>query len=364
MSDEQLGRLREQIDQLDDQMLKLLNKRAEHVIKVGEVKSQDKSAEETSFYRPEREAQILQRLRQLNEGPLSDKQVALIFREVISMSLALEQSLTVSYLGPEGTYSHSAALKQFGQSIRVRPESSIFDVFQSVETEVSHFGVVPVENSTEGAVNQTFDSLIESDLRICNEVSLPIHHAFMAKAATDLESLETIYSHEQSLAQCRRWLRKHYPQTKTQAVSSNGEAARLVAQEAKTAAIAGELAARQFDLEIIHRNIEDQRSNATRFFVLSRQKVAQSGQDKTSILVYAANRAGSLLDVLTPFKRLEISLTRIVSRPAPAGNWSYVFFIDFDGHEDDEIVKEALSEVRSQTYDLKILGSYPRSTVA
>ena len=361
MEEDKLAELRAKIDDIDRQLIELLNHRAQCVIEVGEVKSKEENFEQASVFRPEREAQILQRIRDLNEGPLSDDQVELLFREIISMSIAFQQPISVAYLGPVGTYSHSAAIKQFGRSTTVRPQPSIQDVFHQVETENAHYGVVPVENSTEGAVNQTLDCFIDSELRVCGEVNLPIHHALMAQRGVKIESIQKIYSHEQSLAQCRNWLREHISDVPTQAVVSNAEAARLASLEENVAAIAGELAADQFQLDLLHSNIEDQASNATRFFVLGKQNVPPSGSDKTSLLVNTANRSGALVEVLSPFQRHGISLTRVVTRPARSGNWSYVFFIDFDGHAEDDSVASVLEEVRSVAYDLKILGSYPRA---
>lgn len=364
MSDDQLNHLRSQIDRIDDQLLELISERNSYAIEIGKIKTQNRGDTEVSFFRPEREINLLSRLIERNKGPLTAEQIEKIFREIISTSLALEQPLSIAFLGPEGTYSHSASLKQFGSSALLRSESSIFDVFQSVENETAHFGVVPVENSTEGAVNQTLDALIDTDLYICSEVNLPIHHAFLILPGAQTDEIDVIYSHEQSLAQCRDWLRQHYPSTPTKSVSSNGEAAQLVSQDSRAAAIAGELAAQEFNLEIVHRRIEDKRFNATRFFVLGRQRSIPSGMDKTSILVYTANRAGALLEVLMPFDEYGINLSRVVSRPAPAGQWSYVFFIDFDGHVEDQGIKTVLSEIREVAFDVKILGSYPRTLEA
>ena len=361
MEQDKLAELRARIDEIDRQLIELLNRRTQCVIEVGEVKSKEENFEQGRVFRPEREAQILQRIRDLNDGPLSDDQVELLFREVISMSISFQQPISVAYLGPVGTYSHSAAIKQFGRSTTVRPQPSIQDVFHQVETDNAHYGVVPVENSTEGAVNQTLDCFIDSNLRVCGEVNLPIHHALMAQRGVEVKSIQKIYSHEQSLAQCRNWLRENLPEIQTQAVVSNAEAARLASLEENVAAIAGELAADQFQLDLLHSNIEDQASNATRFFVLGKQNVPPSGSDKTSLLVNTANRSGALVEVLSPFQRHGISLTRVVTRPARSGNWSYVFFIDFDGHAEEESVASVLEEVRSVAYDLKILGSYPRA---
>ena len=361
MEEDKLAELRAKIDKIDNQLIELLNDRTRCVIEVGQVKAKDENSERGGVFRPEREAQILQRIRDLNEGPLSDDQVELLFREVISMSIAFQQPISVAYLGPVGTYSHSAAIKQFGRSTTVRPQPSIQDVFHQVETDNAHYGVVPVENSTEGAVNQTLDCFIDSNLRVCGEVNLPIHHALMAQRGVEVESIQKIYSHEQSLAQCRNWLRENLPEVQSQAVVSNAEAARLASLEENVAAIAGELAADQFQLDLLQTNIEDQASNATRFFVLGKQNVSPSGSDKTSLLVNTANRSGALVEVLSPFQRHGISLSRVVTRPARSGNWSYVFFIDFDGHAEEESVATVLDEVRSVAYDLKILGSYPRA---
>ena len=361
MEQDRLAELRAKIDEIDHKLIELLNRRTECAIEIGELKAKDEDSERVSAFRPEREAQILQRIRDLNEGPLSDEQVELLFREVISMSIAFQQPISVAYLGPMGTYSHSAAIKQFGRSTTVRPQPSIQDVFHQVETDGVNYGVVPVENSTEGAVNQTLDCFIDSNLKVCAELNLPIHHALMAKKGVEADSIQKVYSHEQSLAQCRNWLREHLPDVPTQAVASNSEAARLASMEDNTAAIAGELAADQFQLNMLHSNIEDQASNATRFFVLGKQDVSPSGSDKTSLLVNTPNRSGALVEVLSPFQRHGISLSRVVTRPARSGNWSYVFFIDFDGHAHEESVATVLEEVRSVAYDLKILGSYPRA---
>lgn len=361
MEHDRLAELRGKIDEIDHKLVELLNRRTECAIEIGEIKAKEEDFERVNAFRPEREAQILQRIRDLNDGPLSDAQVELIFREVISTSIAFQQPISVAYLGPVGTYSHSAAIKQFGQSTKVRPQPSIQDVFHQVETDSANYGVVPVENSTEGAVNQTLDCFIDSNLKVCAEVNLPIHHVLMAQKGVEDDSIEKIYSHEQSLAQCRNWLREHFPDVPKQAVASNSEAARLASSEENTAAIAGELAADQFQLNVLHTNIEDQASNATRFFVLGKQDVSPSGSDKTSLLVNTPNRSGALVEVLSPFQRHGISLSRVVTRPARSGNWSYVFFIDFDGHSQEESVATVLEEVRSVAYDVKILGSYPRA---
>lgn len=361
MVSDKLQAIREKIDAIDAQLVELLNRRARCVIDVAEEKQKQTGSEKFAVVRPEREAQLLRRAVGLNNGPLSDDQIEMIFHEIISMTLTFQQEVSVAYLGPVGTYSHSAALKQFGHSISVRAQPSIHDVFHAVESDRTNYGVVPVENSSEGAVNQTLDCFIESDLNVCAEINLPIHHALMAPQGLNKDGIRTIYSHEQSLAQCRNWIRSNLPTVKTQAVASNAEAARLVSGTKDAAAIAGEPAAAEFELNVLETRIEDRASNATRFFVLGKQHDEPSGDDKTSILVYAANRSGSLVDVLSPFKKHDISLTRVISRPAPSGNWSYVFFIDFDGHQNDEVVATVLGELRNVAFDVKLLGSYPRA---
>lgn len=357
-----LEQLRARIDEVDGKLLELLNERMGIVIEVGKLKEKEKDSDLVVF-RPEREATLVRRILANNQGPLTNDQLKYLIREVVSLSITFQQPLKIAFLGPVGTYTHSAALEQFGKSAELLPQSSIQDVFRAVDTETANYGVVPVENSTEGAVNQTHDLFFRYDLRVCAEIDIPIHHALMASKGGEAESLKKIYSHEQSIAQCRNWLQTNFPNTDIETVSSNGEAARLASIEEGTAAIAGESAAKQFDLEILHKRIEDQESNTTRFFVLGRQHVPSSGEDRTSLLLFAPNRAGALVDLLSPFQTHNISLSRVVSRPAPIGQWSYAFFIDFDGHVDDENVAKALAEVRQVAYEVKVLGSYPRANM-
>ncbi len=361
MAKKRLDQLRDRIDEIDDQLIDLLNQRFDCVKDVGEAKADDSGDGEVVIYRPERETQILQRLIARNHGPLSDAQLEMFFREIFSLAVEYQQPRSVSYLGPQGTYTHHAALKQFGRSAKVHSAPSIYDVFHAVASRRTNFGVVPVENSTEGAVNQTLDCFMDVDVVICAEVSLPIHHALLASSGVTMESISTIYSHEQSLAQCRNWIRERLPNAQLRPIVSNGEAARLASIEENAGAIAGEIAAEQFSLEILASHIEDQATNATRFLVLGNHKVKPSGFDKTSLLVHTPNQTGALVEVLSPFQRHDISLTRVVTRPARSGKWSYVFFIDFDGHEEDEPVASVLHEVRKIAFDLKVLGSYPRA---
>lgn len=360
--DDKLGPLRERIDNIDQSLLRLLNERAQCALEVGEVKQGSASDEPPVFYRPEREAQILKRLMGDNPGPLTDRDVAGLFREIISCCLNLELPLTVAYFGPEGTYTEAAAIKQFGHFATTRPLASIDEVFREVESQAAHYGVVPVENSTEGMVNHTLDCFLTSKVKICAEVEMPIHHALMRHEQATGE-IEQIVSHAQSLAQCRGWLDQNYPGVPRIVVASNAEAARQAAENPALAAIAGEMAAERYSLRMLSMRIEDQPDNKTRFLVLGNQDVAPSGKDKTSLLVSMRNEPGALLRVLEPFEANGIDLTRIETRPARTGDWSYVFFIDFDGHQKDERAAKAINEIASIAFEVRSLGSYPQAVV-
>ncbi|MEM6709934.1 MAG: prephenate dehydratase [Pseudomonadota bacterium] len=363
-TDARLGELRQRIDAIDEQLQTLLNERAQCALDVGEVKQAVESAHSNPvFFRPEREAQILTRIQERNEGPLPDSAVATLFREIISCCLSLEQPLTIAYLGPSGTYTEAAATKQFGHFATTRAQGSIDEVFRAVEAGTVHYGVVPVENSTEGMVNHTLDCFMDSQLRICAEVELPIHHSFLAPAAVDAEAIVEVVSHAQSLAQCRAWLDNNYPNAQRTAVASNGEAARLVSERSDAAAIASAVAGERYGLRALANNIEDQADNKTRFLVIGQQRVGPSGRDKTSIIVSTRNEPGALYKVLGPFHRHEISLSRIETRPARSGNWSYVFFIDLEGHEGDPLVRTALNDVETVAMEVRVLGSYPQAVV-
>jgi chorismate mutase/prephenate dehydratase len=357
-----LDAVRERIDAIDHDLTRLLNERAACALKVGEIKQADPSGEAPVYYRPEREAQILKRIKAENQGPLTDDDLARLFREVLSCCLNLEQPLTIAYLGPAGTYTETAAIKQFGHFARTRSMASIDEVFREVESEGVHYGVVPVENSTEGMVNHTLDCFMESSLNICAEVELPIHHALLV-SSTEGPEIDEIVSHSQSLAQCRSWLDAHYPGVPRTPVNSNAEAARLVADHPGKAAIAGEVAAERYGLRIVASNIEDHAGNKTRFLVIGKQKVGPSGHDKTSLLVSTRNEPGALYQVLGPFHNHGISLSRIETRPAKSGSWSYVFFIDFDGHQSDPAIQAVLKEVGEVAMEVRPLGSYPQAVV-
>ena len=356
-----LKAIRDRIDGIDDQIARLLNERAQAAIDTAAIKATESGGGKTVYYRPEREAQVFARLRAANEGPLTDRDVERLFRTIISCCRALEQPLTIAFLGPHGTYSEAAAREQFGAFVRTRALASVDEVFREVEADAANYGVVPVENSTEGMVNHTLDCFMGSPLSICAEIELPIHHAFMVARGTDRSALEAICSHQQSLAQCRRWLDANYPGVARRPVASNAEAARLATETTGVAAIAGEMAAERYGLDIVHANIEDEADNKTRFLVVGDQDVPACGSDRTSILVSTRNAPGALYSVLEPFNRHGISLSRVETRPSRGSNWTYVFFIDFEGHKTDAPVASALADVRKVAVELKLLGSYPRA---
>jgi len=357
---ENLKPLRNQIDRIDSELLRLLNERAQCAVEIGQIKGQQKKEhEEIVFYRPERVAQVLERLSKENSGPLGLEQVSAIFREVMSSCLSLEQVLRVSYLGPRGTFSEAAALKQFGQSVETLPFLSIDEVFRAVESSSVDFGVVPVENSTEGMVNLTLDCFVKSGLQICAEIEIPIHQCLLRKVGANGD-IKEILSHPQSLAQCRIWLDSQYREVPRRSVASNAEAARLAAEDESVVAVGGQIAATQYGLSIEASNIEDNPTNKTRFLVIGRQISSMSDSDKTSILVAVNNKPGALHQVLEPFRDLEIGLSRIETRPSGTGDWSYFFFIDFDGHILDPKIEQVLSTVGDLALNLKVLGSYPK----
>ncbi len=355
-SNKKLEAIRHEIDELDVELLALVNRRAGLAKKVAEVKDDEGSAH---YYRPEREAEVLRSLVEGNDGPLPGEHIARIFQEIVSACRALQKPLAVAYLGPEGTFSERAALKHFGHAIDSRPVDSIGAVFRQVESGGGDYGVVPIENSTEGVVGHTLDLFVSSELSICGEVELRIHHCLMAKGGS-LADIAKIYSHQQSFAQCRRWLDANLPQAKQETVSSNAEAARRAAAQSGCAAIAGEAVADDYRLRVLASNIEDEPGNTTRFVVIGRQVAGATGRDKTSVLFSSKDRPGALYELLQSFKKRDINMTRIESRPSRRGNWSYVFYVDFDGHVADANVGAALAELQELAPFFKSLGSYPR----
>ena len=366
-----LEQMRGEIDGIDQEIQALLNRRAQCAEAVAGIKQAEAQAArerggadgEVAFYRPEREAQMLGRIKERNAGPLPDEHVAHIFREIISACLALEKPLQVAYLGPEGTFTQAAAIKHFGHAVASVPQATIDSVFNQVEARDCNYGVVPVENSTEGMVSHTLDNFMESTLKICGEVEMQIHHHLLAAPTTEAADIARICAHQQSLAQCRGWLEQYWPQAEQLAVSSNGEAARLAASSPGVAAIAGDMAAEQYGLEKLYENIEDSSHNSTRFLVIGRGDIPPSGNDKTSIIVSSRNRPGALFNLLEPFRNADISLTRIDTRPSRTEKWAYVFFIEFEGHLQDEKIAGIMRELEEQSILLKPLGSYPRAVL-
>ena len=353
---QELGELREGIDTIDGELLRLINERAKLAHRIGEIKH-------GNIYRPEREAQVLRRVAERNPGPLSAAAAQRIVREVMSACLALEQPLTIAYLGPAGTYSESAARKHFGGAPTLLPCPGIDDVFRVIEAGNAHYGVVPIENSSEGAIGRSLDLLLSSPLRICGEINLPIHHNLMSRCAA-VGDIVRIYSHAQSLAQCHEWLNRNLPLAPRVPVASNAEAARLAAGEAGAAAVAGEAAAELYALPILAANIEDDPNNTTRFVVVSVHDAGISGPDRTSLVCSAQNRPGAVYQLLAPFADNGVSMSRLESRPARGfggSRWEYVFYIDIEGHRSDPAVARALEELRHRAGFVKELGSYPRA---
>jgi len=355
-----LASLRDKIDEIDLQIMRSISERAHCAQQVAEVK---KGQGDQAYYKPEREAQVLRQVMDNNKGPLGNEDMARLFRQIMSACLALEQPIKVAYLGPEGTFTQEAALKHFGDSAISVPQSAIDEVFREVLAGSCHYGVVPVENSTEGVISHTLDSFMDSSLKICGEVELRIHQHFMIGANTNKDNITRVYSHAQSLAQCRQWLNANYPAIDRVAVSSNAEAAKRVQGEWNSAAIAGDMASELYDLQKLWEKIEDRPDNSTRFLIIGREDVPRSGDDRTSIVVSVRNKPGALHDLLEPFRRHNVDMTRLESRPSRNSKWSYVFFIDFEGHTDDQPVADVLAELGSEVVELRVLGSYPQAVL-
>lgn len=358
---EQLKQHRDQIDEIDEQILKLINQRAHHARAIGALK------EDGVIYRPEREAQILRRLQSNNLGPLSAEAISNVFRAVMANCRALEKELAIAFLGPIGTYSEEAALKQFGQGRNAVVCGSIDEVFRTIEADQADYGVVPVENSTEGAIGLTLDLLQESPLKICGEITLAIHHGLLSKQS-DLRNISHVFSHAQSLAQCHEWLNKNLPNAKREAVTSNAYAAKMIhdlvsAEGTFAAAIASKRAAELFNLNVLAENIEDDPKNTTRFLVLGKHDVAVSGRDKTSLVMITKNKPGAMVELLQPLSKYGVSMTKLESRPSKQALWDYVFFVDIEGHQQDKTVQEALQEIAQRASLLRVLGSYPVAVI-
>ena len=356
----ELGRIRARIDEVDAALQELLSERAQLAQRVGISKHSD--GRTVDFYRPEREAEVLRAAIARNKGPLRDEEIIRLFREIMSACLAQQEPLKVAFLGPEGTFTQQAVFKQFGHSVRALALPTIEDVFHEVEAGSADFGIVPIENSTEGTVNHTLDRFLVSPLNICGEVELRIHQYLMGRMKS-LEHVQRLCSHQQSLAQCRQWLDENLPLVDRIAVSSNAEGARRARDEQGTAAIAPQAAAEVYGLDVLVAEIEDRPDNTTRFLVVGNKTFRPSGQDKTTLLVSQrkTDAPGALYMLLEPLARNSISMTRIESRPSRRGTWDYVFFIDIEGHVEDKAVAAALAELKRRASLFRVLGSYPRA---
>ena len=356
-----LSKIRERINTVDEKIQGLLNERAKYAQQVGVAKGELGAA--VDYYRPEREAEVLRKIVERNEGPLRDEEVLRLFREIMSACLAQQEPLKIGFLGPEGTFTQTAVFKHFGHSVRALPFHTIDEIFQEVESGVADFGVVPIENSTEGSVNNTLDMFLTSPLKIAGEIELRIEQHLLGRMK-GLENIERICAHEQSLAQCRGWLREYLPHVELIGMSSNAAGARRARDEEGTAAIGPDVAADVYDLKTLVTSIEDRSDNATRFLVVGRKLLAPSGNDKTTILVSTSDTgggAGVLHHLLKPLAEHNIVMTFIESRPSRRKNWDYVFFIDIDGHANESPVSEALAKLEKQCSLFRVLGAYPKA---
>src|ERR1700689_4211155 len=346
---------RQAIDKLDAQIVKLLNDRTRHVLEIGDIKL--KAGEE--IYAPHRERAVLQRLCKLNEAPITNDSLRAIYREIMSSALSLEKSMTIAYLGPEATFTHQAAIRRFGSSLRYASQKTIADVFTEVAKNRADYGVVPVENSTEGVVTHTLDMFVDSDLKIVAQIILPIQHCLVSNSKRS--QIKKLYGHPQTLAQCRNWVQNHLPDVEIIETSSNARSAELAAKEKNSAAIAGVLAAERYQLQILEQDIQDNAANATRFLVLGRQCSPPTGDDRTSLMVSVSDKVGALHEAIAAFRRFKINMTKIESRPSKRKAWEYFFFIDCDGHAQDKKVAGAIKILGKHCNFVKILGSYPKT---
>jgi len=351
-----LEELRKKIDDLDLQIVQLLNERARIVVEIGKLKS--KTAK--PVYAPDREKQVFEKIAQANKGPLPDRCLAAIWRELMSGSFVLERPLRIGYLGPQGSFSHTAAMLKFGQSVEYEPVADITSIFDEVSKGHCDLGLAPIENTMGGGVIETLDALIDSDVKVCAEVLMAIHHNLLANCS--LEEVEKIYSKPEVFSQCRSWLSTTFKDTQTVPVASTARAAQMAADEPNAAAIGSSVAAELYNLRIVCENIEDITNNVTRFLVIGREDAKPTGEDKTAILFSTAHKAGALADVLDVFKQYGINLTNIESRPSKKKQWEYYFFMDFFGHRTEKHVQDGLEEARKHCLQLSILGSFPRAT--
>lgn len=353
---DKLTPLREQIDAIDAQILDLLSRRGKIAQEVGHVKAETNAP----VFRPEREAQVLRGVAARNPGPLKDRDVQTIFREIMSSCRALEKRVTVAYLGPSGTFSEQAVYQQFGSAIETLPCVSIDEVFRATEAGTADFGVVPVENSSEGAINRTLDLMLATTTVISGEISIPVHHSLMTRTGS-MTGVTVVCAHSQALAQCQVWLNLHHPGIERRAVASNAEAAILASQDPTVAAIASEMAGEQYQLGVVQAHIQDDPHNRTRFAVIGSLETGPSGRDHTSIVLAVPNKAGAVYNLLAPLAKHGVSMTRFESRPARIGTWEYYFYVDVEGHQRDAGVARALGELKDNAAFFKVLGSYPQS---
>ena len=355
MKSNSLENLRSEIDELDQKIQLLISERANLAAKVALVKQKSKS--QTAFYRPEREAEVLSKVIKRNKSLLKDKDIALIFREIMSACLALEQPLKIAFLGPEGTYTQEAALKHFGHGVSPLDCGTVDEIFHQVETDNAQYGVVPIENSSNGVIGTSLDMLYSHDLNICGEVEIAVAHHLMMQDQS--QEIKVIYAHQQALDQCHRWLANHYPNTELRPVASNALGARMVKDEPNAAAIASKVALNIYGLQRVAKNIEDNAGNVTRFIVIGKDEVPMGMNDKTSLLVVTKHESGALFDLLEPFKDNNINMLQLARHPIPGVKWEYLFFIDIEGHQNNDNVKDAISKIKSKVSKLEILGSYP-----
>jgi chorismate mutase/prephenate dehydratase len=353
---DKLKPLREQIDAIDSQILDLLGRRAQLAQDVGHVKAETNAP----VFRPEREAQVLRAVAERNPGPLGATEVQTIFREIMSACRALEKRVTVAYLGPSGTFSEQAVYQQFGHAIETLPCVSIDEVFRATEAGTADFGVVPVENSSEGAINRTLDLMLTTTTTISGEVSIAVHHSLMTKSGS-MDGVTAICAHSQALAQCQAWLNLHFPGIERRAVASNAEAAIMASKDPTVAAIASEMAGEQYQLGVVQAHIQDDPHNRTRFAIIGNLQTNPSGHDQTSLVLAAPNKAGAMYHLLEPLARRGVSMTRFESRPARVGTWEYYFYIALEGHRQQAAVAAALAELQAEAPFFKVLGSYPVS---
>ena len=351
-----LGDIRKKIDNLDEKIVALLNKRAKCSQEIGRLKSKSKS----SVYVPDREAKVYRRIQELNKGPLSDDSLKAIYAEIMSGSLSLEKKISVAFLGPKQTFTHQASIRKFGKSVSYVPCQNISDIFVEVENGRCDYGVAPIENSTEGAIYHTLDSFIDSNLNICSEIMLKINLDLLSKEK-DLDKIKKIYSNPQVFGQCRIWLEAYLPKAELLHATSTAKSAELVSKQRGAACIASSLVAEENKLTVLAKSIQDASTNTTRFLILAKEPAKTTGKDKTSIMVSIKDKPGALQDVLDPFRLEKINLSKVESRPSKKKQWDYYFYIDFDRHMDDPKVQKVLGKIRSKSAFLKILGSYPRA---